>query len=174
MTPINPLYSGFDPLWEGHKKDLPTLLKYLNITGKIFYLAIVANSFYVHFVLSQSKINGVQLVFLMAAFFIPIAIVFYLFSVYRVLWRIAPNTGIGMKIWKWLFGFWMIIFLLVNLFQIVTSGVGGNEYLFTWSGTPISYSLFTLVVNIGLAIVGELMMLKITRAIKVYHKKINL
>jgi len=173
MSPINPLYSGFDPLWEGHKKDLPTLLKYLKITSKVYYLVIVATSIYVHFVLTQSKINEVQTVILMIAFFVPLVILFYLFSIYRSLRFIAPNTSVALRVWKGLFGFWMILFLLLNIFQIVTSGVGGNEYLFSIFQISISYSLFVLVINIGLGIIGELMMTKMTRAIRVYHEKIN-
>src|SRR3989339_335246 len=174
MSPINKLYRGFDPIWHRHKRDIPTILTYLRLTSEIYYLVVFGLSLVVNFILKNNTGEVDILVWMLfISSTISAMLLFYLVLVYKELWYLMPNMRFDMKLWRCLFGVWMITFLLINMFQIITAGVSGNEKLFTIMNVSVNYGLLIFVVNVGLGAIGGLLLRKITRTINSFNQQFN-
>ncbi|OGH93935.1 MAG: hypothetical protein A2538_03660 [Candidatus Magasanikbacteria bacterium RIFOXYD2_FULL_41_14] len=166
------LYRGFDPIWSGHKKDLPTLMKYLNISSRVYYLSIFIASLliaHINFSLFGNSVIETSVGFLV--FFVPPLLLFYFLQVYRQFWYICPVFNVKDKIVKIVFGFWIMIFLLVDIFQLIVGIPIGQEEinLFGWL---VTFSNLFVIANMVLALIGEFLLGIIKNKIEIIDSKV--
>jgi len=159
---------GFDPIWFGHQKDTPTLFKYLQISSRVYYLALFGYSLYVNWLLVNLgwlSDSSTKMLLNLILFFIPPLLLFYHFAVYKEFWRVAPFNN-QTRITKSLYGVWLLFFLLLNIAQIVLVIIPDSTPLFNLLSLAVNYGLLVSAVNIILGIVGEWLLRKLSLMIK--------
>lgn len=136
----------FDPIYSGHKKDAKTILNYLSISSRLYYLSILVASFFVNYVMYRTLFSKNGDTIAMILLLVSSALLMYVFSVYRELVKVSKVS----MLWKVLFAIWLVLFLLINIVQLFA--------------IPLSLPAFVMVVTTVFSMVGEFLLnrLKVT------------